>query len=83
MAITPDELRALRRSLGLTQGQLADRLCLSREAITQWETGRAGPTGPAEMLLRMFQAEAAWKSPPQGQIQKESGKSPQSSDQPG
>ena len=54
--MSADDIRALRRSLGLTQAELAQRLNLSREAITQWETGRASPSGPAEMLLRAMQA---------------------------
>lgn len=64
MTITPEEIRALRGSLGLTQGELAQRLCLSREAITHWETGRSNPSGPAEMLLRQMQVEAETATPP-------------------
>ncbi len=63
MSISIDEIRALRRRLGLTQAQLAEKLCLSREAVTQWENGRATPKGPAEILLRHLQAEADMKTP--------------------
>jgi len=61
--VSPDELRALRRALALTQGQLAARLGLSREAITSWETGRSGPRGPSVILLRQLQAEAELNAP--------------------
>jgi len=58
MAISAHEIRDLRSRLGLTQAELADELCLSREAIAAWETGRNGPTGPARMLLRQLEEKA-------------------------
>lgn len=36
---SPDEIRALRASAGLTQGQLADLLMTSTRAVQQWEAG--------------------------------------------
>ncbi|MDE2516960.1 MAG: helix-turn-helix transcriptional regulator [Rhodospirillales bacterium] len=35
-------IRAARLALGLTQDQLAERINVSRSAVAQWETGRAG-----------------------------------------
>lgn len=58
MSISPDEVRTIRQRLELTQAELAKKMNLSREAITQWENGRASPTGPAEILLRYLVAEA-------------------------
>lgn len=37
-----DRLREQRRHRGLTQDQLARRVGVSRSAVAQWETGRAG-----------------------------------------
>ena len=66
--VTPNELRALRRDLALTQGQLADRLSVRRVTVTAWETGRNSPKGPTVMVLRMLQAEAEGKTPTSGVI---------------
>ncbi|MBU6448034.1 MAG: helix-turn-helix domain-containing protein [Rhodospirillales bacterium] len=35
-------IRALRLAAGMTQDEFADRLSVSRSAIAQWETDRAG-----------------------------------------
>ncbi|KKN11615.1 hypothetical protein LCGC14_1024760 [marine sediment metagenome] len=68
MAIPPDEIRTLRERLGLTQADLAKRLCLSRPAVAAWESGRNTPTGPAQMLLQQLQVEADAIAPPVGPI---------------
>lgn len=35
-------IRTARQALRLTQGQMAERIGVSRSAVAQWETGRAG-----------------------------------------
>lgn len=46
MSSTPEAIgarvREIRRERGLTQDQLAGRVGVSRSAVAQWETGRAG-----------------------------------------
>ncbi|HUC70351.1 MAG TPA: helix-turn-helix transcriptional regulator [Stellaceae bacterium] len=37
----PDELRSLRKRLGLTQAQLAEALDMSRDQIVRFEGGRS------------------------------------------
>lgn len=37
--MTPDQLRAIRAKLDLTQADLAAKLQVSRVTITRWETG--------------------------------------------
>ena len=42
---TPEAVRDLRRRLGVTQQQMADRLGCHLRAIGQWEQGTRTPTG--------------------------------------
>lgn len=51
-AVTGDELRQWRRSLGLTQRQQGALLGVSRDTVAAWETGRGACRGPAARLLR-------------------------------
>ena len=37
--ILADKLKEARKNAGLTQIELAEKLCVSRQAITKWETG--------------------------------------------
>lgn len=50
--MAPDEYRALRVTLGLTQGGLAERLGLPREAIVRREAGTQKITEEAVIALR-------------------------------
>lgn len=60
--MTPEEFRALREAAGLTQGQLAARLGLTREAVNRLEAG--GTIKPIhEYALRWVAQEAAINTP--------------------
>ena len=37
------QLAAVRRQTGLTQEQFAEELCVSRQAVSKWESGRGFP----------------------------------------
>ena len=52
------QLRALRKGLGLTQGQLAERLRVSAITVHRWEAGKARPHPMARQRLEEI-AEAA------------------------
>lgn len=41
--VTGAVIRALREKQGLTQAELAERLCVSDKAVSKWETGRGFP----------------------------------------
>lgn len=38
-----EKLKEARKNAGLTQTELAEKLCVSRQAITKWETGKGIP----------------------------------------
>lgn len=57
--MSPDDLRALRKDLNLTQRQLAEALDLDVELVRQWEKGERFPT-----RANCTAMEALRKSPP-------------------
>ncbi len=50
--ITPDEIRALRKKLNLSQGDLAKRLGIDVRVLQNWEGESGKPSGVARALLR-------------------------------
>lgn len=53
----PDDVRAIRQRLGLSQEQFAARFGFSVETIRNYEQGHRRPTGPARVLLRVIARE--------------------------
>jgi putative transcriptional regulator len=53
----PEDVRAIRRRLGLSQEQFAARFGFSVETIRNYEQGHRRPTGPARVLLRVIARE--------------------------
>ncbi len=51
-------VKALRDELGLTQQQLADRLGVRQQTISEWEQGVYPPRRSSCMLLTMYAKEA-------------------------
>jgi len=43
--MTPKEVVAIRKALGITQEELADRIAAHRVSVARWETGQSVPTG--------------------------------------
>ncbi len=54
---SPDQVRALRAKLGLTQAQFARRFGFTLDTVQQYEQGRRRPSGPASILLRVIEAD--------------------------
>src|SRR4051812_1420852 len=54
---SPDEVRALRARLGLTQAQFARRFGFTPDTVQQYEQGRRRRSGPASTLLRVIEAD--------------------------
>ncbi len=52
--MTPAELRAARKSLGLTQGQLAGVMGVRTATVSDWERDIHSPDGPAARLIAAY-----------------------------
>ncbi len=53
-----ERIQALRRHLGLTQQELADRLGTRQQTISEWETGLYKPRGTSATLLGLVAEKA-------------------------
>lgn len=49
--MTPDELRARRKALGLSQTKLAEALGATQHTVSRWERGKMAITGPRSVWL--------------------------------
>ena len=66
-AMTPDEIKAARETLGLTQWELADALELEgsygKDTVRNWERGKRPISGPARVALRLMLQGAETQGP--------------------
>ena len=53
----PEQVRALRARLGLSQSEFARRFGFTIDTLQQYEQGRRTPSGPASTLLRVIDAD--------------------------
>jgi len=56
-----EHIRALRRYLGLTQRELADRLGTRQQTISEWEIGLYKPRGASSTLLSIVAERAKFE----------------------
>ena len=56
-----EHIRALRRHLGLTQRDLADRLGTRQQTISEWEKGMYKPRGASATLLSIVAERAKFE----------------------
>ncbi len=56
-----EHIRTLRRHLGLTQRELADRLGTRQQTISEWETGMYKPRGASATLLSIIAERAKFE----------------------
>jgi len=54
---TPEQVRALRARLQLSQAEFALRFGFSVDTVQQYEQGRRVPSGPATTLLRVIECD--------------------------
>ena len=52
--ITPVEVRAIRKSTGLSQAKFAKVIHVPVGTLKNWEQGHRDPTGPAKVLLQVI-----------------------------
>jgi transcriptional regulator with XRE-family HTH domain len=57
MFMTPEELKALRASLGLTQDELAEKVGVARNTINRWEMGIRSIPEPVARLMNYLTKE--------------------------
>lgn len=50
----PEDIKAVRKSLRLSQKKFAELLCVSVQTISRWEQGKKEITGPAVTLCRIL-----------------------------
>ena len=56
-----EQVHALRRYLGLTQREMADRLGTRQQTISEWETGQYKPRGASSTLLSIIAERAKFE----------------------
>ena len=56
-----ERIQTLRRHLGLTQCELAERLGTRQQTISEWETGMYRPRGASATLLSIIAERAEFK----------------------
>ncbi len=54
-------IQALRRHLGLTQRELAERLGTRQQTVSEWETGMYKPRGASATLLSIIAERAKFE----------------------
>ncbi len=57
--MTPDQFRAARKALGLTQHAMAEALRMGRwgfQSVAKWEKGEAAIPGPAQVAVELLLA---------------------------
>ena len=56
--MTPEDIKAIRAGLGLTQAQFAEAMGSDISAVQRWEGGQRKPRGAALKLLEGLEAKA-------------------------
>ena len=54
-------VRALRRHMGLTQSEMAERLGTRQQTVSEWETGMYKPRGASSTLLSIIAERAGFE----------------------
>jgi DNA-binding transcriptional regulator YiaG len=69
--MTPDQIKAIRHALGLTQSEFATTLGATQVTVSRWETGLNPPRGAYLRMLQLKAVEAgAMTMPPSSSTRK-------------
>ena len=55
--ISADEIKNIRKGLGMTQGVFAAVIGVSKKTVESWETGRYVPDGSSRRLISVLQSD--------------------------
>ena len=64
--MTPDEVKRIRKQLGLTQSKFAELIGVHVVTVKKWETGALGMRAAVEKLIRMLAQHARRKATRKG-----------------
>jgi len=59
IAMTAADIETFRKTLNLSQAELADRLGVSQASVSQWESGKKRPRRTVLLLLESLRAQAS------------------------
>jgi len=65
LAVTPDELRRIRKRLGLSQSRFAALLGVHPVTVRKWEAGMQGMAHTADRLIRLLAEQQKARTPRQ------------------
>lgn len=64
-----ERIKAIRKALGLTQQEFADRLGIQRSTIAQYETGRNNPSDAViSLICREYNVDEVWLRTGEGEM---------------
>lgn len=55
LKIEAERIKAVREGMNMTRAEFADYLGVTRQSVTNWETNKSEPTGPAVRLLLILE----------------------------
>jgi DNA-binding transcriptional regulator YiaG len=61
-ALSPGELRFLRKEMRLTQAELARFVQMSSQQVARWEKGESEIPGPADLIIRILYAQTVGRN---------------------
>ena len=72
---TGDKIKLLRKSKGMTQSELGERLGVKKNAVSKWECGRVEdiPAGKIKMMAEIFEVPTSYLIDDEETIKKQPG----------